>query len=166
MDNITKNYIDNQIRRHIHDGNFSQRINVFDLFGAIPSSINTETLTVATTGNTDTYIIAPITGIIKLVDFSGTTTLATSDTNYVTFSITNLGQAGAGSTAILSATDTNTTKTTGGSAITANTKRTLLLSSVLNANNVVEGDRLLIRAAATGTLANTVTFGTYIIRFT
>src|SRR5688572_5763006 len=78
--------------------------------------------TIATTGNTDLYVIVPETGVLDSVDFSGVDVLAASDTNYITFSITNLGQAGAGSTALLAATDANTTKTTGGTALAANTK--------------------------------------------
>lgn len=114
--------------------------------------------TVATTGNTDGYIIVPKSGTVAAALFSGTAALTASDTNYITFSITNLGQSGNGSTAILAATDPNTTKATGGSAIAANTKRTLTLNSTTANLAVVEGDRLLVRAAATGTLGNTVTF--------
>lgn len=118
---------------------------------------------IATTGNTDNYIIVPETGVVSEVLFSGTTTLAASDTNYITFSITNLGQTGVGSVAILESSAANTTKATGGSAITANAKRTLLLNTTASNLNVVAGDRLLVRAAVTGTLANTVTFPTYLI---
>lgn len=116
-------------------------------------------------GNTDSYVIAPETGTLSSIDFSALAALATDNTNYVTFSVTNLGQAGAGSTAMLAASDANTTKTTGGSAISANTKRTLSLSAVANALNVVAGDRLLIRVAGSGTLANTVTAPTFMLRF-
>jgi len=166
MNNDTKNYIDEQIKTHTHDGNFSQRVNVFDIFGAFPSNINLDTATIATTGNTSGYVIAPITGQLVSVDFSGVDALAASDTNYITFTITNLGQVGAGSTAMLSATDSNTTKATGGSALGANTKRSLVISAVANSTLVTEGDRLLVRAGVTGTLANTVTFPVYMLRFT
>lgn len=121
--------------------------------------------TIATTGNTDAYVIAPETGTITSIDFSGVDALAADDTNYITFSMTNLGQLGAGSTAILAATDANTTKATGGTALAANTKRSLTLTGTAADLNVTQGDRLRIRAAATGTLANTVTFPTYCIRF-
>lgn len=121
--------------------------------------------TIATTGNTDLYIIAPVNGILNEALFSGVDALAASDTNYITFSITNLGQAGAGSTALLAATDPNTTKATGGTALSANTKRTLTLNGTFTNLRVVAGDRLRVRAAATGTLANTVTFSTYLLTF-
>lgn len=130
------------------------------------NGIDLRSATIATTGNTDSYMIAPVTGTITGMYFSGTDALSASDTNYITFSITNLGQGGAGSTAILAATDANTTKATGGTAITANAKRTLTLSSTAANLNVTQGDRLRFRAAATGTLANTVTFPVYLSVFT
>lgn len=124
-----------------------------------PSTVNTATI--ATTSNTDGYVIVPKTGVIASARFSGVDALATSDTNYITFSITNLGQAGSGTTAILAATDANTTKATGGTAIAANTVRSLTLTSTAADLAVTAGDRLRICAAATGTLANTVTFPVY-----
>ena len=84
--------------------------------------------TVATTGNADEYITVPETGTITSAEFAGVDALAANDTNYITFSITNLGQAGADSTVILAATDANTTKATGGTALSANTKRSLTLT--------------------------------------
>jgi len=122
-------------------------------------------VTIATTGNTDLYVIAPISGIVQNVNFSGVDALAANDTNYITWSMTNLGQAGAGTTAIFAAaTDASmTTKATGGTALAANTLRAMALSATLASRYVNAGDRILIRAAATGTLANTVTGSTYSI---
>src|SRR5262245_18596831 len=85
---------------------------------------------IATTGNTDEYVIAPCNGRLSEVLFSALAALAASDTNFITFSVTNLGQGGAGTGVMLSATDVNTTKATGGSAITANAKRALTLTAV------------------------------------
>lgn len=115
------------------------------------------TTSIATTGNTDEYLIVPKSGRIQDAFYSGLAALAAHDTNYVTFSITNLGQAGAGSTAILGAVDGNTTKATGGAALAANTKRTLTKSTTATDLDVTEGDRLLVRFAASGTLAGAVT---------
>lgn len=115
------------------------------------------TTDIATTSNTDEYVIASKSGILVGVDFSSLAALAANDTNYITFSITNLGQAGAGSTAMLAATDVNTTKATGGSALVANSKRQLTLHGTAGNLAIVEGDRLRIRFAATGTLAGAVT---------
>ena len=116
-------------------------------------------------GNTDAYTIAPETGYLNSVDFSGVDALVAHDTNFITWTITNLGQAGAGSTAMLAATDTNTTKVTGGTALVANAKRSLALNATLANKRVVKGDRLRIRATGAGTLANTVTFPAYLLRF-
>ena len=159
--------LENELFTHDHNGNQYRPVYTKNLFGTIPSRIHLHTATIATTGNTDGYIIAPITGNLLSVDFSATDALAASDTNYITFTITNLGQGGAGTTAILAATDANTTKATGGTAITADDKWAsgLTLNATPNNTQVVEGDRLRIRAAATGTLANTVTFPAYCLRF-
>lgn len=121
---------------------------------------------IATTGNTDNYVIVPETGTLDSVDFSSLAALTANDSNYITFSITNLGQAGAGSTAMLAATDANTTKSTGGTGLSANTKRSLTLHGTAANLAVTAGDRLLIRAAATGTLAGAVTVPVYLLRFT
>lgn len=112
---------------------------------------------IATTSTTDEYVFAPKTGKLTAAVFSSLAALAAHDTNYVTFSITNLGQGGAGSAAMLAATDANTTKITGGTALTANAKRSLTLSSTAADLATVEGDRLLIRFTASGTLAGAVT---------
>jgi len=132
---------------------------------AMRKSIPAESATIATTGNTDIYVIVPEAGTLDSVDFSGVDALTANDTNYVTFSITNLGQAGGGSTVMLAATDANTTKATGGTGIAANTKRTLTLTGTGADLVVAAGDRLRVRAAATGTLNNTVTFPNYLLRF-
>jgi hypothetical protein len=121
--------------------------------------------TIATTGNTDAYIVVPFAATVESGVFSATDALAASDTNYITFSVTNLGQAGAGSTAILAATAANTTQVTGGTAIAANTKRTLTLNATAANLVVAAGDRLRVRAAATGTLANTVSFPVFLLKF-
>lgn len=115
------------------------------------------TTSIATTGNTDEYLIARNTGKVTEALFSSLAALAAHDSNYVTFSITNLGQAGAGSAAVLAASDANTTKATGGTALSANTKRVLTLSGTVADLAVTAGDRLLVRFAATGTLAGAVT---------
>ena len=122
--------------------------------------------TIATTGNSDVYVTAQADGTLSGADFAGVDALAANDTNFITFSITNLGQAGAGSTVMLAATDANTTKVTGGTALTANARRSLTLNGTAANLIVVAGDRLRIRAAATGTLANTVTFPVYNLTFT
>jgi len=121
--------------------------------------------TITTTGNSDVYVIAPAAGVLTSAQFSGVDALTASDSNYITFSVTNLGLAGAGSATMLAATDANTTKATDGAALAANTLRTLTLNGTAANLVVAAGDRLRIRAAATGTLANTVTFPVYRLNF-
>ena len=122
--------------------------------------------TITTTGNSDVFVIAPVSGVLSAAWFSGVDALAASDTNYITFTVTNLGTSGSGTAAMLAATDANTTKTTGGTALTANAQRVLSLNGTAANLVVAAGDRLRIRAAATGTLANTVTFPVYMLNFT
>lgn len=122
-------------------------------------------ITIATTGATNVYMTAPITGNIRSVIFAGTDALAASDSNYITWTITNLGQAGAGTATVLAAADSNTTKSTGGSAIAADTKRALTVNGTAANVLATAGDRLKITATVTGTLANTVTFPVYEILF-
>jgi hypothetical protein len=111
------------------------------------------------------FVIAPVSGVLSAAWFSGVDALAASDTNYITFTITNLGTSGSGTAAMLAATDANTTKSTGGTALTANARRVLSLNGTAANLVVAAGDRLRIRAAATGTLANTVTFPVYLLNF-
>lgn len=124
-----------------------------------------ESATIATTGNTDKSFLAPFAGTLLSVDFCGVDALATSDTNYITWTITNLGQAGAGTNPMLIATAASTTKATGGAAIAALTKRALTINGTGSNLIVAKGDRILIRAAVTGTLANTVTVPLYNLTF-
>ena len=117
-------------------------------------------------GSTDAYVIAPTTGTLSSAVFSGVDALATSNSNYVTFLVTNLGQAGAGTAEMLAGTAVNTTKTTGGSALSANTARTLTLTSTTADLVVTAGDTIRVRYTGTGTLANTVTFSKTLLLFT
>ena len=116
---------------------------------------------IATTSTTDTYFQAGKSGTLLAVLFSSLAALATSDTNYITWSMTNLGQAGAGTTEMLATSDLNTTKATGGVAITANANKALTIHGTAANLAVVEGDRIRIRATATGTLAGAVTVPSY-----
>jgi hypothetical protein len=147
---------------------------IIDSTSRIASNIATgyfETTSSATittaAGDTDAYLIADAAGVLTAVRFSATTALATSATDYITWTITNLGQAGSGSAAMLAATAVNSTQTTGGSAIAANTLRNLTLNGTAANLVVAVGDRLRIRATVTAAtaLANTVTFPVYNLTF-
>ena len=129
--------------------------------------IQTTFATIATSaGNNYAFVTVPEAGALAQALFSCVDALAANDTNYVTFSITNLTQAGAGSTVMLLADATNTTKATGGTALVANGKRSLFLTATAADLNVAAGDRLRINVAASGTLANTLTYGTILLKFT
>lgn len=133
----------------ISDGSYWQ-----DYYGR--ESSNLTIATVATSaGNTDGHIMAPFTGKLVGVMFGAVDALAAHDSNYVTFSLANLNNSSA---AMLLATDVNTSKATGGSALVANTKRDLSLHGTAGNLAVTAGDRLRFRVAATGTLGNTLTY--------
>lgn len=116
-------------------------------------------------GTTDMYLMAPEDGVLHSVEFSGIDAIAASDTNYVTFSVVNLGQNGLGTTVMSSTSDANTTKATGGTALVANGRRVIQLSPTLAALNVLAGDRIRVRATVTGTLPNTENGGVVLARF-
>lgn len=118
---------------------------------------NVGPITIATTSNSDILFIAPRSVTVEAIKVVGGATLTADDTNYVTWTVTNLGTGGAGSTALLSTADTNTTKATGGSTLTTLVPRSLVLTSTAASLKLTEGDVIRIRSAATGTLANTVT---------
>jgi hypothetical protein len=58
---------------------------------------NVGPITVATTGNSDILFIAPRNVKVEAIKVVGTATLTADDTNFVTWTVTNLAQAGAGS---------------------------------------------------------------------
>ncbi len=133
---------------------YGRRLKAYGVHAPVGASI-------ATTSTTDTYFQVPKSGRVISVKFSSLAALAANDTNYITWTVTNLGQAGAGSTAVLSTSDLNTTKATGGAAIVASSSKTLVLSATTANLDVVEGDVIRIRATATGTLAGAVTVPSY-----
>lgn len=133
---------------------------------AARNAVQATSATIATTGNTEIFFLVDETGSLNSADFNGVDVLAANDTNYITWSMVNLGQAGAGTTDMLAVSDANTTKATGGTALAANTKRALTVHGTPANLDVVAGDLIRVRAAATGTLANTVTIPRYCVRFT
>ena len=129
-------------------------------------SIVKEGVTIAAAaGATNEYIIAPEAGSLASIEINPLVALAANDTNYITWTVVNLGQAGAGSTAMLAVVNANTTKSTGGTALAINTKRTLTIHGTPANLVVAQGDKIKIVATVTGTLANTVTVPVYILRF-
>jgi hypothetical protein len=121
--------------------------------------------TIATTGTVGATFICKYAGTLAAALLVAKDALTANDTNYVTVAITNR-TSGGGSTAMLAATDANTSKATGGVAIAAFTKRTLTLNGT-PANLVVSaGDTLEVTVAATGTLANAVSEPSLLLTFT
>lgn len=129
----------------------------------VPVQINAATFT--TTGAVDTYITAPVDGVLTAAQVTPLVALTAHNSNYLTFTATNLGQDGTGTDAMLAASDENTTKATGGTGLAINTARELTVHGTEANLEVAKGDRIKITATATGTLANTVTVPTYLFTF-
>jgi len=110
------------------------------------------------------FTAVPRAGVIVGIDFVGEDTLAVSDTNYITFSAANRLASGSGTTALLAATDPNTTKSTGGAAVTAKARRALTLSATAAALYVAAGDVLEAIGTVTGTADNEVDDATFVIK--
>jgi hypothetical protein len=124
-------------------------------FGTIPTA----------GGNTDMYAIVPEDGEFHSADFSGNEAIAASDTNYMMFTIQNMGQTGIGTAQLLASGNVNTTRVTGGSALQSGSRKKLIPIATPAALQVKAGDRLRVRITGLGTLPNTVTGGVMLLRF-
>ena len=116
--------------------------------------MNAQVGTIATTGTGLVLIRCHTDGTIGAITMTAGNALSADNTNYLTFTANNRG-TGAGNVALLTATDSNTTKATGGSAFVAKTPHALAGNAANFA--VVGGDVLELAWAVTGTLANTLT---------
>lgn len=132
----------------------SQYKGQFPIFSNVANT-NTNTIVVTAAAISRAEFVVPRTGILSSARIVAEDALAASDTNYVTFALTNKLTA-AGSTAMFAATDANTTKATGGVAITAISGRTFTVNVTAANLTVNKGDILLFEATITGTLANAV----------
>lgn len=101
-------------------------------------------------------LIAPATGTISGLRSTVDTTVTTSDATYWTASAVNKGAAGTGTTAILAASDANTTKATGGSALTAYVARAWSLHGTPANLAVTKGDVIAVTFTKTGAAADLV----------
>lgn len=135
------------------------------LQGIGPRPIEASDVSIATTLNTDVMVVAPYDGALIEAVYSGTTVLAANDTNFVTFSITNLGQAGAGAVAMLTVGVPNTTQLTGGSGLVAGGFRQLQLIVTTANLEVKKNDTLRVRFAVTGTLGAAIADPVVQLRF-
>jgi len=155
---------EDKYRVHIHDGNFTERIDFFNIFGYEEGSSVEGGVDIGTAAaGYDAYFMVTRAGTVTEIQFSGLSALAANDTNYITWTIVNSGQSGGDSTAMLGTGDDNTTKATGGSAIVANAPRTLTLTATLSGLKVSKGDMLNFKATVTNTLANSVPTPIYLI---
>lgn len=142
------------------DGSFVSAVNMAEF----PVQKDSATIPTAA-GATDVYFTAPFNGNLKSAQISPLTALTANDTNYITFTATNLGLDGLGTTVMLAATAPNTTKATGGVALAVNTARALAVHGTAANLAVLKGQRIKVTATGTGTLANTVTVPTYFLVF-
>lgn len=110
--------------------------------------------TISATTELPPIVMPPAAGTITAVRLAVKTTVAQSDTNYWTFSGVNKGPAGSGSTALLLATDANTTKTTGGSGLTNYVARSLGLTATAANLDFAASDCLVFTATKTASAAN------------
>jgi hypothetical protein len=124
-------------------------------------TIQTTLGTIATTGTFTGYCRVPSTGTLATVGFVAASNLAANDTNYITFTCTNVTQ----SKTLFANDATENTKATGGTAITADGLRYFTLTGTTADLNVTAGDLIKIVATVTGTLANAVNSVTYSIDF-
>jgi hypothetical protein len=108
-------------------------------------------------GATAITLVMPAAGTLAGIYYVSKDALVQHATNIVTYSAITKGQAGAGTTALLAATDANTTKTTTGTAIAAYTRRAMTLHGTA-ANLVIAAfDVVEFIVTGGGTLANTLT---------
>jgi len=107
-------------------------------------------------GTTEILINAPAAGSLLVARVAFKDALAASDTNWVQFNLKNKTQASAD---MLDTTATNSSKVTGGTALSAYTSRSLALNGTPANLMVAVGDVLAFQIVGTGTLANTLTEG-------
>ena len=125
-------------------------------------SLQTSTLVETTAAAYTAVFIAPATGSVPSIQFVGGANLATSDTNYIAFTVNNVTNSNA---PLLAASDANTTKATGGSGLTQGTVRQLTMNATPSNLNVTVGDVLLVTYTVHGTLVNQVPLATVNVNF-
>lgn len=132
------------------DGRMTVEEITIPLFNASDANVQ------STTGASTAFYKVTRSGVLLGVDFISKDLLAADNTNYLTFTLTNKLGSGSGSTAMLAATDVNTTKLTLGTGLTANVGRSLTINATAANLRISGGDVLQFSSTATGTLANVV----------
>jgi hypothetical protein len=115
------------------------------------SSADINKTPVANTAVATAIFRVPRGGYLVSAEIVGEDALAANDTNYLTFALTNKLGAGSGTTAMLAATDANTTKATGGTGITALVPLAHTVNATAANLRVADGDVLVYTATATQT---------------
>ncbi len=112
--------------------------------------------TIPTTGGAEATFKAKAAGTLAGVSVGGKDALAANNTNYLTWTVTNKGSTGTGTTAMLatSPSGVNTTKSTGGTALTVYHPNALTLATT--GLTIARDDVITVTATVSGTLANTV----------
>jgi len=97
-----------------------------------------------------TFLCPPHVADMVKAAFATKTAIAASDTDYWTFALVNKGPSGSGTTDMLNTGDANTTKATGGSAVTGYVKRELTLHGTAANLDTADGDVLELTITKTG----------------
>jgi hypothetical protein len=103
-------------------GTLTVEVDVTDAEAVVTTTAYVLNIEVSATAAYSFTVPADVAGVLTAAYLISGTTAAANDTNYWTFALAR------GSTAFLAATDANTTKATGGSAVTATVSRTLPLA--------------------------------------
>lgn len=135
------------------DGDFLVIDQTFKGFIKTLSTIHVANATIGATANV--ILTVPYDCVLVSVSLLVSTTVAANDTNYWTFSAINK-ETGGGSTALFASSDANTTKATGGSAVTAYTKRAMTLHGTAANLNLEGGDVIAFTATKTASGADLV----------
>jgi len=99
---------------------------------------------------TGTFLfVAPHACTVTAMSLASATAVAGDNTNYWTFAAINKTSSGSGTTAVLAATDPNTTKATGGTSISAYIVRDLTLHGTSGNLDLAAGDVVVFTATKT-----------------
>ena len=112
--------------------------------------------TLSATTTLPPIILPPAAGTITAARVIVKTTVTQSDTDFWTFTLINKGASGTATTALLAATDANTTKTTGGSQLVNYVARALTLTGTTANLDHAASDAVVLTATKAGSAANLV----------
>lgn len=134
----------------------------FRVIGNHVIEYNTAT-SIAASGTTSVYVTAPFSSNLTAVSLAGSQGFGSSSTSYFTFQVTNLGQSGAGTIAMLSGSSTTKPPANGGLG-TFGTDTTFPMTLASTGLEVIANDRLRLDAVVTGTVS-VITNPSWILTF-